>query len=540
MAAIQTRPVAPGEGHLQRPWWRSALFAGPYALAMVVGSVRLVGGATTVTLPVVPVMAVYGMVALVFALRCWRSRSLDTRTRRAWGVLSLTYVLLLIFPILFQVFPPLRFPGPGDFVRIAFTLALSAGLLTFPLRTPGRSERRKIALDVATVVLGGFNALWYFVIGPGIDTTGLGVDEVVAAFVYPLTDLILISSIAGVLLRATDPSTRRSLEILAGATGIFIVGDVCLGYLRSHGLPIQLINTWPLLIFLTAHFLLAVAGLQQLRRAAHSRIAPRGQRWVPTSNRLPYAAVVVGYCLMSIAAVREARLFPWSGLVLGCVGITALVVVRQMMVQQESHRLAITDALTGLANRAQLYDTLTEALERGSETGQSVAVVVADMNGFKQVNDTLGHQAGDQLLVAFARALDRCVLGKDLVARLGGDEFAVVLRDIRQVDNAVSVVERVLAEMRQPVMVMDRPIQLRASFGIALCGPGDASTDVLLRRADLAMYGAKQGNKGGWMCYDPVMEGADGHHEPGPDQESRSATGRPAPTFQASAGPRSH
>jgi len=424
-------------------------------------------------------------------------------------MLSLTYVLLLIFPPLFQVFPPVRFPGPGDVVRIAFTLSLAASLLAFPLRRPDRIERRKIGFDVATVVLGGFIALWYLVVGPGIVATGISVGKVAAASVYPVTDLLLIFSVAGVLLRATDPSTRRPLLLLAGSGGFLIVVDFYLGYLRSHGLPIELVSTWPLLMYLSAHFLLAAAGLQQLHQASRSQVAARERRRVPVASRLPYVAVGLGYSLMVVAALEEQRLFPWSGLVVGGVGITAVVVARQLVVQRESHRMAVTDALTGLANRAQMYDTVTRALEWDRQTGQSTAVVLADMNGFKQINDTLGHQAGDQMLMAFASVLRRCVLGADLVARLGGDEFAIVLHDIGEIGNAEAVLRRILAEMRQPVSVADRTVPLRASFGIALCRPGEADIDTLLHRADLAMYQTKRSGTVGWSCYHPAMDNTD-------------------------------
>jgi diguanylate cyclase (GGDEF)-like protein len=341
-------------------------------------------------------------------------------------------------------------------------------------------------------------------------TTGISIGKIVAASVYPVTDLLLTFSVAAVLLRATDPSTRGPLSLLAGAAASFIIGDVCLGYLRSHGLSVKLIDKWPLLIYLTAHLLLAAACLNQHRQAGRSRAATGGQRQVPVSTRLPYAAVVLGYTLMTVAAAGEKRLFPWSGLVLGSVCITAVVIARQMVMQRESHRLAGTDALTGLANRAQLYDTVARALERAEKSGRSTAVILADMNGFKRINDTLGHQAGDQMLGAFGQVLRRGVFGSDVAARLGGDEFAIVLHDIGEIGNAEAVLRRIRAEMIQPVTMGDRSVTLQASFGVAVCGPGQAGTDDLLHRADLAMYRAKREKNAGWVCYEPSMENSDG------------------------------
>lgn len=504
MAAVSVGPTGSEDTGGRGTPWLSALFVLPYALAMMVG-IGLVVTGHTAQIPAVPAMLVFGLVGLVFAVRCWRCRTLDRRTRRAWGVISSSYVLLLIFPILFQLYPPIQFPGPGDVVRIGFTLSLSAGLLAVPLRKSSPADRRKVGFDVATVVLGGFIVLWYLVVGPGLVTTGISIGKIIAASAYPATDLLLTFSIARALLRATDPSTRRPLSLLAGAAGAFVVGDVYLGYVRSHGLSVRLIDTWPLLMYLTAHFLLASAGLRQYRQAARSRVAGDGQRRVPVSSRLPYAAVVLGYCMMLLAMAVEKRLFPWTGLVLGSIGITAVVVARQMVVQRESHRMAVTDMLTGLANRAQLYDTLARSLERANHTGRITAVILADMNGFKQVNDTLGHQAGDQMLVAFAEVLRRAVLGSDVVARRGGDEFAIVLHDIGEIANAEAVLRRIRTGMEQPVVLAGRSMTLRASFGLALGGPGQSDVDDLLHRADLAMYEAKRTNNLDWVRYEPGM-----------------------------------
>ncbi|WP_203872463.1 GGDEF domain-containing protein, partial [Planomonospora parontospora] len=160
---------------------------------------------------------------------------------------------------------------------------------------------------------------------------------------------------------------------------------------------------------------------------------------------------------------------------------------------------AMTDPLIGLANRAHLTEVLSRALARSARSGQSVAVLLTDLDGFKQVNDSLGHQAGDQLLVAFGRMLRRAVLGSDVVGRLGGDELAVVLHGIAAPQDAETVAQRLLAEMRQPVMVGDAVLQVRGS--IALSGPGELNLDELMHHADMAMYRAKHHLGGGWYRY---------------------------------------
>ncbi|MBU2668402.1 GGDEF domain-containing protein [Actinoplanes bogorensis] len=202
--------------------------------------------------------------------------------------------------------------------------------------------------------------------------------------------------------------------------------------------------------------------------------------------------MAVGYLLLTIAAVREKDAFPWDGLVLGGIGITTLVVLRQALAQTEITEAAETDALTGLANRARLHDELARSLRRAARGGQSLAVLLLDLNGFKQVNDTLGHQAGDDLLIAVAHAMRRTVRHDDLVGRLGGDEFAVIVRSVSDEAGALAVAQRLDEAIAGPFVIGNRPVSASASIGVAVSEPGSLDLDELLHRADLAMYARKR------------------------------------------------
>jgi diguanylate cyclase len=500
-------PARSGAGGLLSAWPARALACG-YAVSMIGGMVTLARGGS-VPAVTAPTMVLFGLFGLVLAVRCSRHSGLTRRTRQAWAVMSVAFLLMLVFPVLFGVFGADRFPSPGDVLRLAFTFVLFGGLVRFPVGALSGTARRKIGLDVITVVIGGFTVLWYLVIGPGLTSTSVSVRAVLAASAYPMADLVLIFGLASVLLRGTDRSIRRPLTLLAAGGSCFVLADCYLGYLRSHGLSIAAMDHWPLLVYLTAHFLFALAAYDQYRQPGGAALSVGGARHLPVATRLPYLAVAVAYTLMLLAAGAERRLFPWSGLVLGGVGITAVVMTRQVLVQRESHQLATTDGLTGLANRLQLYEAMHRAATRAERTGRAFAVVLADMNGFKAVNDTMGHKAGDQLLVEFAAVLRRCVLGSDVVGRLGGDEFALVLQDITDAAGGEAVVRRILAEMQQPVPLADTLVTLRASFGIAVCRPGETEPDELLHRADLAMYQAKRAGSGGFACYDPTAVDGD-------------------------------
>jgi diguanylate cyclase (GGDEF)-like protein len=136
-------------------------------------------------------------------------------------------------------------------------------------------------------------------------------------------------------------------------------------------------------------------------------------------------------------------------------------------------------------------------------------VLLIDLNGFKQVNDTRGHQAGDGLLVAVADAMRRSVRPGDLVARLGGDEFAVVMQPIVTATEAAGVAQRIVDAIAGPFVVGDLPMSGSASVGVALSSAGAGSADALLHRADLAMYDQKR-RGGGWQLWHPGLEATDG------------------------------
>ena len=150
------------------------------------------------------------------------------------------------------------------------------------------------------------------------------------------------------------------------------------------------------------------------------------------------------------------------------------------------------DSLTDLPNRALFMERLKHAMTRiGRREGVHVAVLFMDLDRFKIVNDSLGHNAGDQLLVEFARRVAACLRPSDTLARLGGDEFCVIIEDIVNIDEANLVASRIQEQFKQPITVKDNDLFVTASMGIALSTPNYHSWEDLLRDADIAMYRAK-------------------------------------------------
>ena len=186
-------------------------------------------------------------------------------------------------------------------------------------------------------------------------------------------------------------------------------------------------------------------------------------------------------------------------------GMITDVTERKALEERLKHQ-ALHDPLTGLPNRRLFVDRLGQALERTKRRkGLRAAVLFMDLDGFKNVNDSLGHEVGDLLLTVVAQRLRRCLRSEDALARFGGDEFVVLIGDVDDPAEAVQVAERIIEELRWPFRLDGRELYVAASIGISL---GDARThddpEALLREADTAMYRAKDGG-GGFRVFDPAM-----------------------------------
>jgi diguanylate cyclase (GGDEF)-like protein len=187
------------------------------------------------------------------------------------------------------------------------------------------------------------------------------------------------------------------------------------------------------------------------------------------------------------------------------VGVSAF---NRRRLSDEMSYLARHDALTGLHNRGVFTDRLTQALERRPAEG-FVAILFVDLDGFKEVNDLLGHGAGDRLLVMVANRILGCLREGDTAARLGGDEFGILLDDLTGDDQADLVAGRLLTALEAPFDADGTELRVRASIGIAFSGPEPATAEVLINSADTAMYAAKAQGKGRSVRFHPEMRAAE-------------------------------
>ncbi len=169
-------------------------------------------------------------------------------------------------------------------------------------------------------------------------------------------------------------------------------------------------------------------------------------------------------------------------------------------------QLALHDSLTGLANRVYFKERLDHTLDDARQTGARIGVIYLDCDHFKEINDRLGHAAGDTLLVDMARRIRSAIRDSDLVARLGGDEFTVLLTSLRDIGDAIRVAEKILAAMQSPVSLQGETAIPSVSIGIAIFPEHAQNGDGLMRAADRAMYVAKNGGRGCYRIYTPEID----------------------------------
>ncbi|PLY03115.1 MAG: hypothetical protein C0623_02670 [Desulfuromonas sp.] len=173
--------------------------------------------------------------------------------------------------------------------------------------------------------------------------------------------------------------------------------------------------------------------------------------------------------------------------------------------EKEIEKLAYFDSLTNLPNRLLLSDRLHYALDWARREKESLAVMFLDLDHFKVINDSLGHSAGDELLIAVSERLTNCMRKTDTVARLGGDEFVVLLPNIKRISDVSNLARKILQSLTSPFKIKDREIFTSTSIGICLYPDDGADTETLIRNADLAMYQAKEHGRNAYQFFSEEM-----------------------------------
>jgi diguanylate cyclase (GGDEF)-like protein len=396
--------------------------------------------------------------------------------------------------------------------RTADTLATLAATVTVPailVAVPPfghRLARATYAIDVATVAGAIFATAWQFVLAPTLVQLP---PEDRARFLITMLPEIVAAALALMLMSRPGAHQYRSMRVMAAGMGTFALAALI--SVRNYTDHAPWYSTGLGAVYLIAGLTVALgswtAVLPDDSVADHSAAGS----W----STLPYLPVAVALASVSVAYARSGTLSPvlvWSMLATVALAMFRqflnLLVVQRLLVdlheqRQRLDRLAHHDTLTGLPNRGAFYDRAREALHR-APPGSVTAVLLLDLDGFKQVNDTLGHAAGDALLVGVAERLTAARRESDTAARLGGDEFAVVVPGIAGADDAMAAGNRILERLTEPINIDGRQVRAYGSVGVTVAaGPGH-DLDRLLHEADVALYAAKAAGKGVVRRYQPA------------------------------------
>lgn len=449
------------------------------------------------------------------------------------------------------------YPSWADVFYLIGYGSILVGMLSFPIERQPRHENRLIMLDVGIVILVAALVVEVIWLEPLLTQNTFDWFNLILSLAYPVCDLAIIWALSYTLFRRVVEQPRVPLLILILAWVCLVVTDVWYGsqtVFENYSSGALLDIGWVL-----NHALLVLAGIvQSMAQPISSETPPKPivRRYEPflriTRIIMPYFGLALTFFLL-IFRYAQTPITRTPLMAVGFGALLVLVATRQVLTRWENLRLAealsvelaerrraqdellalnldlgrridertrelrqsedkllheaLHDTLTTLPNRVLLIDRLGQALERTRrQLAYGFAVLFLDFDGFKIINDSLGHAEGDALLVSLARRLQAAVRSMDTVSRLGGDEFVILLDNVPNEAEVVRTVERLQRELAQPFDLNGQRVFVTASIGLVLSAQHHYQTpDEILRDADTAMYQAKASGKARYMVFDDSM-----------------------------------
>lgn len=522
-----------------------ATFLGVLAIILLVPSPKLKEVLTDGIYPVVNLLAAG---ALYYAAR--RSAPRSKRLGWAWGVLAIAQLSYavgdLIWLILEGVLNQQPFPSVADGFYLAYYPLFLAGVLALPARRITRREWIEAIFDISIILLSATLIFWNFLVGPLALSEGSDpwLSQVLS-LAYPVGDLVLFWALLVLLYGRSGEENRGPLYLLAVGVMVTIVTDCLFSY---QSLLDTYVSGGPLdMGWLLGYLLTGLAGALQATEGAQRSHSPGAEAQDGTKAWLsyfPYFWILAVYLLLIYS--RHATLPMNAGILdIGVGSVILLVLTRQIIMLAQNTRLycdlqkalervqqqrvelertnkdlkveiverqraeeqlsydALHDPLTDLPNRALFMDRLERAIEYNKRRGEySFSVLFLDLDQFKVVNDSLGHNVGDQLLISVGQRLKLCLRASDTVARLGGDEFVLLLEDTRNIHTVTNLAVRILEELNLPFKFNGHRAFISASIGIVPSVAGYERPEDVLRDADIAMYRAKALGKARFEIFD--------------------------------------
>lgn len=494
--------------------WRLASFFGCIAILVYF----VLPGATAK----VVVHAIIGVASVACVALGVRRRG--RAARNAWiaigaGILSFvlgdaTYEGLRLY---LQRTPPS--PSYADIPYLAGYPLFIIGIAQLSRGHSRKGRTRESTADAAIVAIGMAALVWHFLMDSYLHNSTVGYFGRLTNLAYPVLDLgVLFVVMQGLVLGSKQQIEHR---VLAAAIVAMLVSDFFYDLLLLHGS--YAIGNAVDAGWLLSYVLIGAASLVPTRDREETY---ETSNTYELSHRLPIIAMIgfaaPVFLLISTLTGRHRDTAPLAYISITVFGLVIMrmwwmldrvaeqagtledALTTKEKLEDELRHQAFHDSLTGLANRALLQDRVKNALAAISRGQGVVAMCFCDLDNFKTTNDSLGHPVGDEMLIAVARRLVTVVRPGDTVARLGGDEFAVLMENLESPTSASKIAERIVAVLRDPVIIDGREIALSASVGVAVSS-ADTTSETLLSQADAAMYAAKTAGRDRFRVYEPAM-----------------------------------
>ena len=445
-----------------------------------------------------------GLLSILALLAGIRRNQAEPREPWLWfaaGLMSfltadvIYYLLELVHP----EGPP--FPNVADFFYLMMYPLMIVGLTKMVRAvSPGRDTASFI--DAAVVAIAMFGTLWVLFVDTVWSTEANSTEALLVSLAYPVMDVALFAVAARLVVSVHLRHPPFAFILLALAS--LAIADTGYGIFLANG-------TFRTGLFIDAFWLTFYVGFGAA--ALHPAMSTPAPKLQTQEGKLSGRQLVIMFvATLSVPMIdliwgtQEDRVVT----IICSAFLFLLILVRvfglMQALQRGQDRLrydAEHDSLTGLSNRSLFAERTRQALDEAA-TG-NVAVLFIDLDDFKTVNDSLGHEAGDRLLAEVGERLSECVGDEDTIARFGGDEFAVLLGSVDDKREVMTFARRVLDKLAEPVDLGTRSVQALASIGIAIDEPSNADVESLLRNADVAMYLSKSRGKGRFEFFQPEM-----------------------------------
>jgi diguanylate cyclase (GGDEF)-like protein len=419
------------------------------------------------------------------------------------------------------------FPSWADAGYLAsYPFALLA-ILLLPRQRRSPTSRVRIVFDAVIAMIGVVTFSWYFVLGPTI-MHGIGsMSGRLVGAMYPLSTLALIFCLILLTVRNNERAMRPVTQLLFLAFAVIAITDTIYNYqqLYNHYTTGDILDLgWPLgylLLGLAARAFYTLPQPEPQAVAQAKENERTAEQNTPWQILIPYAWVPTLGVLLFFIWRRGDHSTLVIGVVVGAAVLLGLMLVRQVVAVHELHALYVNndalatanmqleiqathDVLTGLPNRSFLQKRLEQEAQIARQSNVPAALLLLDLDRFKEVNDTLGHTVGDLLLQKIGHRLQSHLRPTDLIARLGGDEFAIVL-PATDADRAIYAARTIIGALDTPILVDGHVFVIGGSIGIALTPEHGFDVTTLLRCADVAMYVAKR-SQSGHAEYSPEVD----------------------------------